>query len=582
MSRPILTTQLRHESDLVIVRRRAKRIAQLLGFDARDQTRLATAVSEIARNAIIYAQDGRAEFLIDGDSRSDFLVRISDRGPGIADLDAVLQNRLPGVAGQGITGARRLVDRFSIRSSPAGTCVELGKALPHGSIGSSPGGIRAIADLLAQERSDDPLTALREQSHELLQSLTESHERQEELARLNRELEVTNRGVVALYAELDERAEQLRLASEHKSAFLANMSHEFRTPLSSILGLSRLLMDRTDGELSAEQERQVRYIRQSAEGLLDLVNDLLDLAKVEAGRIEVRPGLFTTDDLFAGLRGALKPLLTSDAIDLVFEDAGDLPVFWTDQAKVGQILRNFISNALKFTERGEVRVAATHNPSSGRAEFSVRDTGIGIATENQERIFQEFIQVESRMSARSKGTGLGLPLSRRLAGLLGGEVRVESVPGEGSTFFLTVPTDYGEDGSTDAPPPLRARKSALIVDDDGGFRYILRQILAAEPLIHVVEAANGEDALEAIARQPPDLVVLDLQMPVVDGFAVLQALETGILRDIPVVVSTSMPLDAELRARLGRARFVVSKETLSRKGMLAMVRTAVSESRSDG
>ena len=171
-------------------------------------------------------------------------------------------------------------------------------------------------------------------------------------------MEDTNRGVVALYAELDERAEQLRRASELKSRFLSNMSHEFRTPLNSILALSRLLMDRTDGPLTVEQERQVTYIRRSAESLTELVNDLLDLAKVEAGKLEIRPSYFTIGELFGALRGVMKPLQQNDAVDLIFEDVTDCPPLFTDEAKLAQILRNLISNALKFTERGEVRVAA--------------------------------------------------------------------------------------------------------------------------------------------------------------------------------------------------------------------------------
>ena len=163
------------------------------------------------------------------------------------------------------------------------------------------------------------------QNTELIASLTELRTRQDELVRLNTELEDTNRGVVALYAELDERAEQLRQASELKSRFLSNMSHEFRTPLNSILALSRLLMDRTDGPLTAEQERQVTYIRRSAESLTELVNDLLDLAKVEAGKLEIRPRYFTISELFGALRGVMKPLQQNDAVELIFEDADRLP-----------------------------------------------------------------------------------------------------------------------------------------------------------------------------------------------------------------------------------------------------------------
>ena len=165
--------------------------------------------------------------------------------------------------------------------------------------------------------------------------------------------------MVALYAELDERADHLRRADELKSKFLSHMSHEFRTPLNSILALSRLLLDRSDGELTEEQETQVRFIRKAAQNLTELVDDLLDLAKVEAGKTVVVASEFTVSSLFGALRGMLRPLLVGDAVALVFEESADLPPLDTDEGKVSQILRNFISNALKFTERGEVRVWAT-------------------------------------------------------------------------------------------------------------------------------------------------------------------------------------------------------------------------------
>ena len=264
------------------------------------------------------------------------------------------------------------------------------------------------------------------------------------MCRLNTELEDTNRGVVALYAELDERAEQLRQASELKSRFLSNMSHEFRTPLNSILALSRLLMDRTDGPLTVEQERQVTYIRRSAESLTELVNDLLDLAKVEAGKLEIRPSYFTIGELFGALRGVMKPLQQNDAVDLIFEDVTDCPPLFTDEAKLAQILRNLISNALKFTERGEVRVAAAFDSETRQCRLEVLDTGIGIAPEDQEVVFQEFSQVANTLQYRAKGTGLGLPLSRRLAELLGGTLTLRSTPGTGSTFTLCIPMSLGQ------------------------------------------------------------------------------------------------------------------------------------------
>jgi signal transduction histidine kinase len=261
---------------------------------------------------------------------------------------------------------------------------------------------------------------------------------QAELEALRAELEETNRGVVALYAELDAQAEQLRSATELKSRFLAYMSHEFRTPISSIRSLARLLMDRVDGPLTAEQERQVAFIQQQAGEFAEMVDDLLDLAKVEAGRVEISPAWFEMVDLFTALRGMFKPVLTNPEVHLVFEEPVDLPKLYTDDGKLSHILRNFISNALKFTPRGEVRVTAKAQ-AGDMVAFQVSDTGIGIAPEYHQTVFQDFSQVQSPLQKRLRGTGLGLSLSKQLAGLLGGTVGLESEPGKGSVFTVVIP-----------------------------------------------------------------------------------------------------------------------------------------------
>ena len=271
-----------------------------------------------------------------------------------------------------------------------------------------------------------------------MRALGELRERQEELLSLNRELEDTNRGVVALYAELDEKADHLRRADEMKSRFLSNMSHEFRTPLNSIRALSRLLLDRVDGDLSIEQEKQVGFISKASDDLTALVDDLLDLAKIEAGKIEVHPIEFSVGNLFSALRGMLRPLLVGDAVKLSFEEPQSTLTLYNDEGKVSQILRNFISNAIKFTEQGEVSVSAQLSEDRQTVRFSVADTGIGIAPEDQGRIFDEFTQLPSPLQGRVKGTGLGLPLCRRLAHLLGGDVSVKSERGVGSVFTAVV------------------------------------------------------------------------------------------------------------------------------------------------
>jgi signal transduction histidine kinase len=266
-------------------------------------------------------------------------------------------------------------------------------------------------------------------------------ERDADIAALRTELDETNRGVVALYAELDDKAAQLKEALDLKSRFLSYMSHEFRTPLSSVYNLSGILLQATDGPLSSEQVRQVQFIRDSIRELTEMVDDLLDLAKVDAGRIAVSPEWFEMVDLFAALRGMFKPIVTSGSVSLIFEEPQAAPRIYSDDRRLSQILRNFISNALKFTKEGEVRVSA-RGVGEAEIEFAVTDTGVGIDPQYVPTLFNDFVQVDTRLQRRLRGTGLGLSLSRKLAELLGGKVGVESKLGAGSRFWVVIPIAF--------------------------------------------------------------------------------------------------------------------------------------------
>jgi signal transduction histidine kinase len=470
---PILSTEIRFEQDVVAARQRTHQIAALLGFDTQQQTRMATAVSEIARNAFQYAGGGRVEFAVEGQTAPQIcLIRIADRGPGIKELNRILDGQYSSKTGMGlgIIGARRLMDRFEIQCVPGGgTTISMRKLLPRNAPLVTPDTAGRMAAELIRQTPHGLLEEVRQQNQDLLNTLGELRQRQEELSRLNQELEDTNRGVVALYAELDERADHLRRADEVKTRFLSNMTHEFRTPLNSILALTRLLIDGPDGGLPPEQERQVYFIRKSAENLSELVNDLLDLAKVQAGKIVIRPLEFDVRNLFGALRGMLRPLLLNTSVDLVFEEPEGIPLMCSDEGKISQILRNFISNALKFTEAGEVRVSAQLAPDGRNAIFTVSDTGIGIAPEHLHAIFQEFTQLENPAQRRVRGTGLGLPLSKKLCELLGGSVSVASQPGLGSTFSVTVPLVYAAARAPweeAAAPALDSERSPVIVVED--------------------------------------------------------------------------------------------------------------------
>jgi signal transduction histidine kinase len=298
----------------------------------------------------------------------------------------------------------------------------------------------------------EELMALRAANDELRLQL---EQKTAEVQSLGTELAETNKGVVALYAELDDKAEQLRQASDLKSRFLSYISHEFRTPLGAIRSLARVLLDRLDGPLLPEQQKQVGFIQSSAIELSEMVDDLLDLAKVEAGRITISPGWFDLVDLFAALRGMFRPLLANSATALIFDEPAGAPALYTDDRKVSQILRNFISNALKFTEKGEVRVSA--RADGDMIHFAVSDTGIGIAPADLRKLFEDFAQVDSHLQRRVRGSGLGLSLSKKLATLLGGRVSAKSEVGKGSTFSLSIPMRYppapeADSSRPDAPP----------------------------------------------------------------------------------------------------------------------------------
>jgi signal transduction histidine kinase/CheY-like chemotaxis protein len=705
MSLRLLTVRVHYEHDVVVARQRARQIADALGFDVKDQTRIATAVSEIGRNAFTYAGGGTVEFVVEGQTPPQvLLVRVSDTGRGIADLQRILDGEYQSTTGMGlgIVGTRRLMDQFHIESAPGrGTTVLLRKLFPPRAPTIDARAAAGIADRVARQRpsAQSLLEEVQQQNQELLRMLDELRTRQDELTRLNLELEDTNRGVVALYAELDEKADHLRRADELKSRFLSNMSHEFRTPVNSIIALSRLLLDRADGPLTVEQERQLGFVRRAAEDLSELVNDLLDLAKVEAGKIVVRPTEFEVANLFGALRGMLRPLLVAESVSLVFEEPDGIPALYTDEGKVSQILRNFLSNALKFTERGEVRVSARLTPEGDAVRFAVADTGIGIAPEDRERIFEEFGQLDHPVQRRVKGTGLGLPLSRKLAELLGGRITVESTVGQGSTFALTVPVVYaptaadlqaepawdldpgrlpvlvvedspetvllyerllrgsryqvvparsvreaqqalraaqiraivldillkGEDTWTflaslkEAPatrdiPVLvvttvedrakafalgadaygvkpvaqgwlvgelsrligRSGKRVLVIDDDEVSRYLVRQAVR-DPAHAVLEATGGVDGLRQARDAQPDVIVLDLVMPDISGFEVLERLKADPATcAIPVVVVTSKDLNGEERGRLARHEVeVLSKAAVARRDATPSVRDAL-------
>ena len=544
----IVKVRLAHERHVVHARQRARDIACLLGFEGQEQVRLATATSELARNAFRYAHSGMVEFLVSEGPPQSLLIRVTDSGPGIHNLNEILDGRYQSKTGlgKGLLGTRRLMDSFEIETTVNGTTVVAGKALRASVPFVGAEQARGISSKLAQT-DIDPFAEVERQNQDLLRTLAELREKQEQLAQVNNELEDTNRGVVALYAELEEHADNLRRVSALKTSFLSNLSHEFRTPLNAILALCQIMNDRSDGDLTREQEKQVSYIRRSAADLSELVNDLLDIAKVEAGKVDIRPRSFTVADLFGALRGMLRSLLTGNAVDLTFTTADELPPMFSDEGKVSQILRNLISNALKFTERGFVRVSAER--AGDRMLFQVTDTGIGIAPLDQERVFEEFAQVAGEIQTRTRGTGLGLPLARRLSELLGGSLSLESTEGVGSTFSVTLPIAF-EEAPQETPLPAISKPetpSVLIVEDNLETQFIYQSTLRTAPF-SLRFARTIDEARGLLSSSRPDLIVLDRVLEGVDSLPFIEELRANSYTGRILVASVFDDAQAPLRA----------------------------------
>lgn len=453
----VIALHLEVEADVFSARQIGRDFSTALGLDRLDAVRVATALSEIGREVVL-AGGGEMTFsLVAPDLISVVVVVVASGKPGAAGSG-------PGsVAWQAsLAAASRLVDEVSSTADPEDrTVLTLSKRL-----GSR---VELTADRRTKLRRElrrhaprTPGEELREQNRELIAALEEVRRQKSDLEVANRELEETNRGVlalydelsaelertnkgvVALYAEIDDKNRQLREASESKSRFLRSISHELRTPGNSILGLTRLLLDAGSGEpLSAEQQEQIGYIRVSAEDLLRLVNELLDLAKAESGHLDANLGQVSLRELFGELRGTTEPLLRP-GVRLVAADTGAADELRSDAELIRHVLRNLLSNAAKFTESGEIALSARRDGE--RVLIEVRDTGQGISEEDQAHVFEEFFQARTPLHASVGGTGLGLPFAQRVAGVLGGRITLQSEPGTGSVFTLDLPAAGPETG----------------------------------------------------------------------------------------------------------------------------------------
>ncbi len=398
--------------------------------------------------------------------------------------------------------------------------------------------------LRVQKQYSDEVGALIDGFNTMIGEIDEA---QTELRSLNDHLE----------ERVAERSESLRLAKDlaeqanrTKSAFLANMSHELRTPLNAILGYSEMLVEECEDADNHGPLDELNKINTAGKHLLSIINDVLDLSKIEAGRIELAIGAFDFRDVIDDIVGTVEPIARKNSNRLVVVAPDSLPVE-SDQTKARQVLLNLLGNACKFTEAGTITVSAKMNASSGSEllEVDVEDTGIGIDPDQAEMLFEPFVQADASTTRKYGGTGLGLAISRRYCRLVGGDLTAKSVPGVGSTFSMRVPSRAVVEETVDVRQPVPSEPPApaprgtgtspvVVIDDDADTRELLSWLLTRQGL-HPIACSSGRGGLEAIRQHRPVAITLDVQMDGIDGWTVLEILKKDPeLADIPVIMVT--------------------------------------------
>ena len=388
-----------------------------------------------------------------------------------------------------------------------------------------------------------------------------------------RKLEELNAETVALYQQIKEKNKELQNANDRlneltrlKSQFLANMSHELRTPLNSIIGFTGIILQKIVGEINTEQEKQLNMVYDSAKHLLGLINDILDLSKIEAGRIEIIPAEFEIRGLIQTVAKMISPLSKEKGLSLQVALSEDVPaVIFHDQNRIKQVLINLLSNAVKFTPSGEIRITVQsvktkEGKKPSAIEFSVADAGIGIRPEHIGDIFDEFRQIEGPLREKPVGTGLGLAISKKMVEMMGGSIRGESEYGKGSRFHFVLPVK--EMPAPKGAPGILPQELApgmrlvLIIDDEYEAQKILKTYLKNEGY-EVIQAYNFLEAMELARKYRPFAITLDMVMPGKDGWDILHALKHDPLTEAIPVICVSILDNREMGLSLGAVEYLV-------------------------
>jgi signal transduction histidine kinase/CheY-like chemotaxis protein len=493
---PLASSRIRHEQDLPSARQRARQICALFGLDDHQQTRLATAVSEIARNALRYATVGSVEFVVEVQPTCSLLIaRVRDTGGGITDLDAVLNESRRFQSAGGIVGSRRLVDHFSMRSNPSGTVVDLGMTLPRAVHPVTAAAVNQVVQHLARARPATPLEELERQNREILQAVT----------------------------ELRRHEEELRTADRRKNEFLAMLAHELRNPLAALQNGVEYLRSQADtnSPWGRIEDMMIRQTRQLAR----LVDDLLDVSRITQGAVRIRREPIEAADLVAMAAEANRGMMDQRGHQFRVE-VPEQPIWLdADATRLTQVLSNLLNNAARYTPAGGAISLSVH-AIEHEVRFVVRDNGAGIEADMLPQVFELFMRAEQAVQSTEAGLGIGLTIVKRMVELHSGTIQAYSDgAGKGSTFIMTLPARH-------APPetvkivdeePVPQSRSVLIVDDNADSAESLAMLLELYGYRTAV-SPDGPSALAHCRQSRPQVAILDIGMPGMDGYELARRL----------------------------------------------------------